>query len=693
MRRLFCRPPEFLELDTSPAKAKVLACLAMMGPRAAERAVNGNYRSIQQRFARRQDGVDKRSTIEVLRAASAVWTDRQSLAAWCAAFLRATLGTRSVHSSLELEAVIPLLKLADSVLFTNLVPTIEHGLRARYRHGLAQVLRHAGAMVIDEEPRRHTVLLECLLSCSAFGFPRWCLRFFRGLLCRRRAGVQEPDLTPNYLRTLLKDQDVVPDMLRNWVDPETPVSTCSIALWLQHYSSVPALRRGVPDEIGAGKRRPAIAGLLLSMLAQRFRAVASRLDHRSPGTTHVTERTEALLLHIVAEVAYAKGRLPRQLRIAHHLTASLAPEVMLSALGEYRDHLYHAINVASLGLLLDKVGALRRDRTRPLLVRHRLGSWMLASLFHDIGHYAAPYIPVCVKYMVPARVDIGRELRGKLGEEISMFLASVNERATNELGLEVSLACSYNHGILSYEYVRALLHSFKSFQPDRSLTQAWSEALAAIAKHNLDTEVISWRDEPVAVLLVLCDELQDWNRPQWGPGAFAPTVMGAVHFGRRTGLSPPSLCRALRITQSHTARRRNRHVISVQYGSPAQLGYDPCKVIVSKLSNLQRLADCPPLRLVFRFPRTELLRGHGIAAPAPSYRSAMRNFVATLDDPILRHEVLWPDSRHPPPTRWLVDDGEERLCVDLADLHSFRPVLASPQAFSEDFDRFRRQPS
>ena len=57
-----------------------------------------------------------------------------------------------------------------------------------------------------------------------------------------------------------------------------------------------------------------------------------------------------------------------------------------------------------------------------------------------------------------------------------------------------------------------------------------AHALTAILRHNLTAQNVDIRREPLTLLLMLCDHLQEWGRPRLAPDPLARGVMESLRF-------------------------------------------------------------------------------------------------------------------------------------------------------------------
>ncbi len=277
-------------------------------------------------------------------------------------------------------------------------------------------------------------------------------------------------------------------------------------------------------------------------------------------------RTEAQL-YVLSEYAYHEIGVHRELNLFERLTRQLVHELSLYSAGEYyRDHLYHVMDVCLLGELL-----LRSEITNPpvgskantlvdllcelnkshavvgthpekgdvvLEPRTLLRNWYVASLCHDLGYVVekagrllAPlgrfrgpgldeFREAAEKGLESGRESISKATRDRLS-------SSWPPRASEEYLAEAEPT---DHGVVSWLHLQEWLDRTK--RPSGSL----AHALTAVLRHNLHSQKVNMYREPLTLLLMLCDQLQEWGRPRIEPEPLARGVMEALRFSERTAM-------------------------------------------------------------------------------------------------------------------------------------------------------------
>ena len=261
------------------------------------------------------------------------------------------------------------------------------------------------------------------------------------------------------------------------------------------------------------------------------------------------------LLYLVDRLAHVELEVDERLYIREHLARQVPSEVhhYLSR-PYYRDHLLHVIDVFLLGhLLLNtevpwikgqqlpwvKHLCQRADRKghnpfMPVLKSDWLRNWAVAGLLHDIGYQVgqgddlaqAPEVwrayfdltgPASAwSFRLPDRVDSPGlpdplEHVGRLAEDLSRLpglkgcLPESDDRVLQD------------HGILSaLRVAQVLAHAeggaWQETEGGDSLSARYYPAIHAIAYHNMTDKTVAFNANPLACLLRLCDELQEWDR-------------------------------------------------------------------------------------------------------------------------------------------------------------------------------------
>ncbi len=266
------------------------------------------------------------------------------------------------------------------------------------------------------------------------------------------------------------------------------------------------------------------------------------------------EKLDALL-YLVDRYAHVDLGVDERFDIQDQLTRSLGAEVRLY-LGRpsYRDHLAHVVDVFLLGHLLlhaqfkwgkaavkrtfvGHISELRLGPNRDASLTHTEASWLqnwaVAALLHDVGYQALardPGVPrdkVLAAYLdlpaqgalpaAPAEDDarFARRVRHTLQAALDGLTCIVAELPEYGLPFDALMA---DHGILSALRIVQSLNLPAGVSGDGPETRfdfsqrGYVQAFHAIATHNLAGITVGFETHPLACLLRLCDEVQEWQR-------------------------------------------------------------------------------------------------------------------------------------------------------------------------------------
>ena len=265
----------------------------------------------------------------------------------------------------------------------------------------------------------------------------------------------------------------------------------------------------------------------------------------------------------------------------------------------YRDHILHQIRVAVLGdYLLTQIFAFPQPKSLVNLASELLDMdeeevrrcWWIAALFHDIGMPIARLnenlevmISDMVKayeldFMLPSRSILNLQSTPKNTELLDLILnrfsGNVKELIKNASGLRGG---SLDHGVIGALSLLATVS-----RNSRSTEKLYLEAAYAICAHSLNGLSLSFEDNPLGFLLVICDEMQEWNRD--------------VKAQEPRGFRP--LAQKVRLTKSMTLTLseievHGKIVFEDQKGKD-RCGFQFDKLVEDKRQNLARLSQDIP---------------------------------------------------------------------------------------------------
>lgn len=221
----------------------------------------------------------------------------------------------------------------------------------------------------------------------------------------------------------------------------------------------------------------------------------------------------------------------------------------------YREHIVHPYKVMAVGAwlmtevgrLVASIGANLRSNTRvvQLVESLRLATsvlddphviktaWWLAGLFHDLG-YTFYFMSRSLEPKILRTYPVyAGSAGGRLGVGTPSHLAQMalfrdlweSGTAEEEHKGFLTESASMNHSVVGGLTLLSMLSEMESVYkvtPEQAL--AFHLAADATAIHDvvgpgktvhceLPSRCVAFRDRPLAWLLILCDELQDWGRP------------------------------------------------------------------------------------------------------------------------------------------------------------------------------------
>lgn len=273
--------------------------------------------------------------------------------------------------------------------------------------------------------------------------------------------------------------------------------------------------------------------------------------------------TEAQLF-VLCEYAYHEIGVHRELSLFERLVRQLRYELSLYASGGYyRDHLYHVIDVCLLGELLLRStlspclseahtetlagmlnGLIQSESANSAMPEENLitpgpqgilQDWYVAALCHDLGYLVEktgallkPVAQVAGPGLHQFHASMQRGLASGR-DRISAVVASelTNSPHPHPSQEDLKKVPATDHGIVAWLHLHDWLAQINS-QPG-----FLAHALTAILRHNLPAQEVNVCREPLTLLLILCDHLQEWGRPRVPADPLARGLMEALRFSEQ----------------------------------------------------------------------------------------------------------------------------------------------------------------
>jgi len=245
-------------------------------------------------------------------------------------------------------------------------------------------------------------------------------------------------------------------------------------------------------------------------------------SHYLLGDQPLTEDVVHRLMQLIARYGHGDLRIPRRLDLRAQLLHAARGEPALHTLKQfYRDHFFHALEVCFLGHLLLEAKLDDRQRLWQLVAKFLdlpqdknriLRLWYVAALLHDTG-YAMDVLNSSREFLGFFRHS--KALR-RLCERFKEAVAKLSEdREVVRLGIAREDRLGQDHGVVGALHVQSLLKRIARDDPSVDPSD-YAPAVRAIALHNLRRHdpKVKFSKEPLAFLLAICDQLQEWRRPR-----------------------------------------------------------------------------------------------------------------------------------------------------------------------------------
>jgi len=234
------------------------------------------------------------------------------------------------------------------------------------------------------------------------------------------------------------------------------------------------------------------------------------------------------VIWLISEFGHTALNINRHIDIEHNLLLLAQQQPALFGLKDhYRDHMNHVIQVCLTGWLLleTRLGVHRLYESFPTLkgtddnspatnkdnsewFKNILAKWFVASLLHDVGYITSigdGWMKLLGSFRTKSLDSVQKEMRESLKYSINRHL---HKRSQDFLPKEPDYE---DHGVVSALHISELIHAIDSEKPEKY--EEYFSTFHAVAFHNKSKECIVYVDDPLTVLLVICDEIQEWGRP------------------------------------------------------------------------------------------------------------------------------------------------------------------------------------
>ncbi|MBZ0285047.1 MAG: hypothetical protein K8L97_30205 [Anaerolineae bacterium] len=249
------------------------------------------------------------------------------------------------------------------------------------------------------------------------------------------------------------------------------------------------------------------------------------IAHYLFGKASLTDDVIHRLTQLVARYGHNELSIPTRLDLRAHLLHAARGEPALHALQPfYRDHFFHVLEVCFLGHVLLETKLDENQYLWQLVADHLhlsgnkqevLRLWYVAALLHDIG-YAMDVLNSSRKFLgFFHHSEALRHLDENFKEAIER-LSNEEEMERLDIGIKTGEdGIERDHGIIGALHLHSLLKRIAQDDPTIN-SSGYMPAIQAIALHNFRRPhyKISFAKQPLAFLLIVCDQLQEWRRPR-----------------------------------------------------------------------------------------------------------------------------------------------------------------------------------
>jgi len=242
------------------------------------------------------------------------------------------------------------------------------------------------------------------------------------------------------------------------------------------------------------------------------------------------------LLWLVCEYGHEGLGLDRRIDLEKHLGLAAMEQPALYGLTQfYRDHLNHVIQVCLLGWLLLETNIGSSPKYFWEIISQRMGNaekkkilqqWFVASLLHDVG-YAIEVGKGWASLMSMFENPSFTTMR----EDVLKAIQKLRSIATNQAdwNFRDEDEPEHDHGVASAIHTKEMVESLSKNRPVADL----NAATLAMAHHNHWHARINFDIEPLTAWLVICDEVQEWDRPWLSTDRAGLALTAAVLYPER----------------------------------------------------------------------------------------------------------------------------------------------------------------
>lgn len=340
-----------------------------------------------------------------------------------------------------------------------------------------------------------------------------------------------------------------------------------------------------------------------------------------------------------------------------------------------------------------------------------LKQWYPAALLHDVGYALAltQRLPDLLEHLATPHLEEYAQAVREGVKGAHNALDKRIEKQFGEYGLTVAKpteGISRDHGIVSANH---LIHSLSSAAGDNKQfleRQETKNVLHAILRHNRGEEHFSATREPLSFFLVLCDHLQEWDRPRVRSKRLAMSLLASAQTSMPFWVDRQAAARYLAPSAAYDSAVNalifdaGPPKLELHYSAPQSALLEPACLWVDTCADLERIwfdprffdRRFPDLQLVFVHPPSEVLArsGYGVFE-----MELLRDFAATSEGVFLA-EWLEAIGDKPADERFYSMDSEKRsesFGLHLGHRKSQTPRLLSavPEDFYSQFAKWKER--
>jgi hypothetical protein len=335
------------------------------------------------------------------------------------------------------------------------------------------------------------------------------------------------------------------------------------------------------------------------LLERLYRMVLGKADCPDRGSL----RTLVAGFWLVAEVGHVALGVDRGLKVHERLRLALRHEnTLYQHRSRYRDHLFHAVRTFAMGLSLLTAGngpfaGCLRGKSNAKKQR-LLRNWFVAGLCHDFG-YVMELCPDVLRHME-------KYAHGRLSNAVevmqttwNMQIKGLNQELEKDGRLAAGLDSRCDHGIASYFHLQKLLEETRG----RCSAADYEPAGRAILAHNLPSEPVDVKTDPIAGALIICDEIQEWDRPLHDADCLAESVASLINLERAAAVPGRRIAEPMEVLNCSMVGGRLKVAsgesakIVIRYTDQNENVFDPLGVILRKIYNLERITNLNSVNL------------------------------------------------------------------------------------------------